>query len=313
MKETIPFLSIVSPIYRAENIAERLVAAIEMSVSKINLDYEIILVEDGSPDNSWAVIESIAKNNNKVKAIKLSRNFGQHYAITAGLDSAKGEWVVVMDCDLQDNPAEIPNMLETANKNDAKIILGQRLRRNDGFLKVLFSKLFYKSLSYLSGTEWDSTIANFGLYHRSVVKAIGTMREPIRFFPSMVKWVGFKAVKMPVLHDARDEGKSNYSFKKRLKLALDIILANSDKPLRIIVKFGLLVSFISALIGVYYIINYITGETTVMGFTSLMISIWFIGGLIFMLLGLIGMYIGKIFEAAKGRPIYIIEEIIENE
>lgn len=305
-----PFISIVSPIYKAENIAIRLVDAIESAVGKISANYEIILVEDGSPDNSWIVLQDIAKRNPKVKAVKLSRNFGQHYAITAGLDEAKGEWVVVMDCDLQDNPDEIANMLSTAKDKHAKVVLGQRLERNDSFSKVWFSKLFYSSLSYLSGAEWDSTVANFGLYHRSVVNAIGNMREPIRFFPAMVKWVGFKSVKMPVAHQARDEGASNYSLKRRLKLAMDIILANSDKPLRIIVKFGFLVSLIAAFIGILYIIRYLTGKTTVLGFTSLMISIWFVGGMIFMLLGIIGLYIGKIFEAAKGRPIYIVEERI---
>jgi polyisoprenyl-phosphate glycosyltransferase len=305
-----PFISVVSPIYCAENIADKLVFAIEQAVQKITDNFEIILVEDGSPDKSWSVLERIAVQNIKVKAIKLSRNFGQHYAITAGLDQAKGEWVVVMDCDLQDNPEEIIKMLHAAERQAAKIVLGQRLARNDFFLKIWFSKLFYKSLSYLSGAEWDPSIANFGLFHHSVIKAISSMREPIRFFPAMVKWVGYHSVKMTVAHQARVDGSSSYSFKKRLKLAADIILANSDKPLRIIVKFGFLVSFISAVIGLFYIVRYLTGYTTVLGFTSLMISIWFVGGLVFMLLGIIGLYIGKIFEAAKGRPIYIIEEII---
>lgn len=305
-----PFISIVSPIYRAEHIANRLVEAIELAVSKIHDDYEIILVEDGSPDNSWAALEQIAAQNKKVKALKLSRNFGQHYAITAGLDVAKGEWVVVMDCDLQDNPDEIANMLQAAKENNAKVVLGQRLERKDSFFKVWFSRIFYKCLSYFSGSEWDPTVANFGLYHRSVVAAIATMREPIRFFPAMVKWVGFKVVKMSVGHQARDEGSSNYNFKKRLKLAMDIVLANSDKPLRIIVKFGFIVSLLAAIIGLVFIVRYLTGQITVLGYTSLMISIWFVGGMFFMLLGIIGLYIGKIFEAAKGRPIYIVEEMI---
>ena len=305
-----PYISIVSPIYQAENIAERLVVAIEQAVNRITDDYEIILVEDGSADNSWKILEIIARQNQKVRVIKLSRNFGQHYAITAGLDEAKGEWVVVMDCDLQDNPEEIINMLNIAKQQEARVVLGQRFERNDTFLKVWFSKLFYSSLSYLSGASWDATVANFGLYHHSVVKAIGQMREPIRFFPAMVKWVGYKSIKMPVAHNARDEGKSNYSLKKRMKLALDIILANSDKPQRIIVKLGFVISFIASLIGLYYIISYLVGNTSVLGFTSLMISIWFVGGMIFMLLGITGLYIGKIFEAAKGRPIYIVEEKI---
>lgn len=307
---TQPYISIISPIYRAEQIATKLVKAIENVVVELTNDYEIILVEDGSPDNSWAVIESIAQNNSKVKVIKLSRNFGQHYAITAGLDYARGEWIVVMDCDLQDRPEEIPKMLAIAQREGAKVVLGQRLERNDNFLKVWLSRLFYFCLSYLSGTKWDPTVANFGLYHHSVIRSISQLREPIRFFPSMVKWVGFKSINMPVAHAARDEGVSNYNMKKRLKLALDIILANSDKPLRIIVKFGLMTSFLSALVGVFYIVKYLNGSTVVLGFTSLMISIWFVGGMIFMLLGIIGLYIGKIFETAKNRPIYIVEEKI---
>lgn len=308
-----PFLSIVSPIYRAGNIADRLVDAIEQALVPVTSDYEIILVDDGSPDNSWPVIEAIAQRKGRVKSVKLSRNFGQHYAISAGLDQAKGEWVVVMDCDLQDNPEEISRMLETARLNEAKIVLGQRLERNDNFSKVWFSRMFYRTLSYLSGSEWDASVANFGLYHKDVVRNIVRMREPIRFFPAMVKWVGFKMVKMPVAHQARDEGASNYNLKKRLKLAMDIILANSDKPLRIMVKFGFTVALVSALIGLIYMVQYFNGATTVLGFTSIMISIWFVGGMIFMLLGIIGLYIGKIFETAKERPIYIIEEIIHEQ
>lgn len=302
------FLSIVSPVYNAEFIVDKLVSSIIDSASKLEKDYEIILVDDGSPDNSWAKMQLIAGSNAKVKIIKLSRNFGQHYAISAGLDNTCGEWVVVMDCDLQDQPIEILNMLRVAQEENAKVVLGQRKQRQDNLFKIYFSNLFYLVLSYLSGTKWDSSIANFGLYHRDVVLSIRLFKEPIRFFPSMVKWVGFKTVKMEVAHQAREEGKSNYSFKKRIKLAIDIILANSDKPLRIIVKFGFTVSMIAALIGLIYVIRYLTGQIKVMGYTSLMISIWFVGGVMFMLLGLIGLYIGKIFEAAKERPVYIIEE-----
>ena len=304
------FLSIVSPIYRAENILERLVNAIAHAVQPLNCSYEMILVEDGSPDGSWEQLKALAEKNPQIKAIKFSRNFGQHYAISAGIEAAQGEWVVVMDCDLQDDPKEIPLMLEYAQQHQAKVVLGQRLERQDNFIKIALSKAFYKTLSYLSGTTWDATVANFGLYHKNVIKAIAQLKEPIRFFPSMVKWAGFKTVKMPVAHQARDEGASNYNLKKRLKLALDIILANSDKPLRIIVKFGLFTALLAALIGIVYIYKYLKGDIVVLGYSSMIISIWFIGGISFMLLGIIGLYIGKIFEAAKQRPTYIIEEFM---
>jgi dolichol-phosphate mannosyltransferase len=305
-----PFLSVISPVYRAANIVTELVETIERHVRPITPDYEIILVEDGSPDNSWQKTAAIAAQNPRVKAIKLSRNFGQHYAITVGLDHAAGEWVVVMDCDLQDRPEEIVNMLRLAEKEQVKIVLGQRLVRRDNLIKKYLSRLFYRLLSYFSGADWDPSVANFGLYHRDVVAAVCMMREPIRFFPSMVKWVGFPMMKMPVAHHAREEGKSTYSLKKRLKLAMDITLANSDKPLRIIVKFGMYMSLVAAAVGIYYFIKYLNGSIEVLGFTSLIISFWFVGGVICSLLGIIGLYIGKIFEAAKGRPIYIIEKTI---
>lgn len=303
-------ISIVSPVYNSQNTLDELISIIESAVVLTNDAYEIILVEDGSLDNSWQVMKTIAAKNNKVRIVKLSRNFGQHYAITAGLDCAIGEWVVVMDCDLQDRPEEIINMLAAAKEKNAKIVLGQRLKRDDNMIKIWVSRFFYRVLSYLSGSSWDPSIANFGLYHRDVIKAIGKMREPIRFFPAMVKWVGFNCIKMPVTHYARNEGKSNYTLDKRLKLAMDIVLASSDKPLRIIVKFGFTMALVSGSIGVYYILRYLRGQIIVLGYTSLIISIWFVGGVILMLLGIIGLYIGKIFEAAKERPIYIVEEII---
>jgi dolichol-phosphate mannosyltransferase len=184
-------ISVVSPVYKAHGIIPELVKRIKVAVKTITEDYEIILVEDGSPDNSWNEMVIESEKDKRVRSVKLSRNFGQHYAITAGLDLAKGEWVVVMDCDLQDQPEEIEIMLETA-KQGASIVLARRVERTDGFFKKMTSKTFYSLLSYLTGTKQDPSVANFGVYHREVVKAIRQLREPIRYFPAMVRWVGFK-------------------------------------------------------------------------------------------------------------------------
>lgn len=302
-----PLLSIVSPVYKAENIVEQLVFEIKKHVNPITEDFEIILVEDGSPDNSWQAIEKACIGDTKVKGIKLSKNFGQHYAITAGIDYTKGEWIVVMDCDLQDRPEEIKNLYKKA-KEGFDIVLARRIVRKDTFTKRLSSKLFYSVLSYLTGTKQDPSIANFGIYNKKVIAAIMQLREPIRYFPTMVRWVGFRKCLLDVSHSSRYSGKTTYNWQKLLRLSLDIMLANSDKPIKLIVKLGLFIALISFFFGLKVYYGYITHKITVPGYTSLQISIWFIGGMIMAVLGLIGLYVGKIFEAVKNRPIYIVAE-----
>jgi dolichol-phosphate mannosyltransferase len=303
------FFSIVSPVYRAEKIIPTLVKRIEDSISQITSNYEIILVEDCGPDNSWAAIESIAKTNLRVKGIKLSRNFGQHYAITAGLDQCKGDWIVVMDCDLQDQPEEIINLYAKA-KEGFDIVLARRAQRKDGFFKRFFSAAFYKTLSYLTGSEQDETVANFGIYSKKVIDAVVSMRESIRYFPTMIKWVGFESAKIDVVHDSREEGESSYNFKKLLKLALEIILAFSDKPLRLMIKIGLIISLISVVIAIDAIYSWLNGDISVLGYTSIIVSIWLLSGIIISTLGLVGLYVGKTFEGVKNRPIYLIQKKI---
>jgi dolichol-phosphate mannosyltransferase len=299
-----PHLSIVSPVYRAEKIIPELVARIEKTVTKITDDFEIILVEDCGPDNSWEVIEKISQDKIYLKGIKLSRNFGQHYAITCGLDHAHGEWVVVMDCDLQDQPEEIEK-LYYKTREGFDIVLASRIERQDHFFKRFFSKLFYRTLGYLTGSEQDETIANFGIYHNKVIKAVTSMRESIRYFPTMIKWVGFKSTKIDIEHAERLEGESSYNFKRLLDLALDIILAFSDKPIRLAIKFGFIISLGSIAVAIYYLIKWVLGDVEVLGYTSLIISIWLLSGISISILGIVGQYVGKTFEGVKNRPIYI--------
>lgn len=305
-------LSIVSPVYRAEKIIPQLIERILENAEKITSEYEIILVEDCGPDNSWEVMQKMAAANPKILAIKLSRNFGQHYAITAGLDHARGEWVVVMDCDLQDVPEEIPALYKKAQEG-YDIVLARRAVRKDHLLKRMFSAAFYRTLGYLTGSDQDESIANFGMYNRKVIQAVVSMRESIRYFPTMIKWVGFKSIKMDVVHDHRADGKSSYNFRKLLHLATDIILAYSDKPLRIMVRFGLIISFASFVIALRLLYLWANDSIEILGYTSLMVSIWLLSGLIISTLGLVGLYIGKTFEGVKKRPIYIIDKIINHD
>jgi dolichol-phosphate mannosyltransferase len=302
-----PVLSIISPVYNAEECLEELVTRIERTVKQMDVECEIILVDDWSKDGSWRKIEQIASAHDQVKGIRLSRNFGQHYAITAGLDHCRGDWVVVMDCDLQDQPEEIERLYDKA-KEGYQIVYGQRILRRDPWLKKIFSKIFYAIFGYLTDTKQDPSIGNFGIYHRHVIAAILSMKDYHRYFPTMVKWVGFSQAKIAVAHAERANGRSGYSVKKLLKLSMDIIISFSDKPLRLMVKFGIFISSISFLFALYTIVLFFQNKIEVLGYTSLIVSIWFLSGLTIMLLGVLGLYIGKTFEKAKDRPVYLVME-----
>lgn len=284
-----------------------LVSRIVSAITPITEQFEVVLVNDASPDNSWVEIEKVCANDSRIKGIRLSRNFGQHYAITAGLSFAQGEWVVVMDCDLQDRPEEIPHLYAKAHEGyDA--VLAQRTTRQDGLFKRLSSKGFYRLFSYLTDTKQDASVANFGIYHRKVIRAVLEMGDAMRYLPTQIQWVGFKKAYLPVEHAARGEGKSSYNFKRLFKLALETIISFSDKPLRLTVQFGFAITVLSLIAALWFFIQWISGNVAVLGYTSIMISIWFLSGVLISLIGIVGLYIGKMFEKVKGRPLFIISE-----
>lgn len=303
----IPHISIVSPVYRAENIVGKLVDEIQKVMMQMNLTYEIILVDDRSPDNSWEAMKQISSKNSEVKSIRLSRNFGQHPAIMAGLSKTKGEWIVVMDCDLQDQPKEIEKLYRKALEG-YDIVLARRENRQDGFLKKTSSKLFYVVFNYLSGIEINSEVANFGIYNKKVIKSIAQINDYIKFFPLFVQWVGFKSTSIVVEHNERVDGKSSYDLLKLISLAFNTIISFSDKPLKIFTFLGLSISSISFLSGCYYLIMALSGQIKEPGFSSLIISIWLLSGIIISIIGIVGIYLGKTFNQVKNRPIYIIDE-----
>ena len=300
-------ISIVSPVYRAEKILPILVSEINLVMERIGEDYEIILVDDRSPDNSWEVMKVLSSQNPKIKSIRLSRNFGQHSAIFAGLTKTKGDWVVVMDCDMQDQPKEIAKLYKKALEG-YDIVLGQRENRKDKFLKKLSSKLFYKVFNYLSGANFDNNVANFGIYHQKTIKSILDMGDYVKFFSLFINWIGFKSVSIPIEHGEREEGKSTYSVGRLFKQAFNVIISFSDKPLRLFINFGLSISVLSVIVGMYYLYLALTGKIAQPGFSSLILSIWFLSGIIISCIGIVGVYLGKTFDQAKGRPTFIIDE-----
>ena len=277
------------------------------SLSTITNDYEIILVNDASPDNSWAEIVNQCENNPKVKGINLSRNFGQHNAISAGLRFASGDWIVVMDCDLQDRPEEIPNLYRKAQEG-FDIVYARRAVRKDGFLKKSTSALFYRVFRDLSGVQSDKAIANFGIYNKRVIDEFNKMPEHTRFFPSQIKYLGFNDAAIDIEHGERLEGKSSYSLAKRFKLGSEVIISNSNKPLRFAVGLGFCMSAISFLLALYNVIAKWTGVIQVPGYTTTVFSIWFVGGLLLFVMGIMGLYIGRIYDQVKGRQFFIIKD-----
>ena len=306
-----PHISIVSPVYRAENIIEKLVDEVMEVVYQLDVNYEIILVDDRSLDNSWEVMKQLSTKFPEVKSIRLSRNFGQHPAIMAGLSIAKGEWIVVMDCDLQDQPKEISKLYNKALEG-YDIVLASREVRKDNFFKKLSSKIFAKLYGYLTDSNFDNSVANFGIYNKKVIEEVLNMNDFIKSFPLFVQWVGFNKTNIKVEHAKRNSGKSSYTYRKLLSLAFNTIISFSNKPLKLVVKFGLLISILSLIIGVLNLYQYSIGKISVVGYSSQIISIWLLSGIIITIIGVVGVYVGKIFDQVKDRKAFIIDKQIDN-
>lgn len=300
-----PHISVVIPVYRAEGCLSELYRRLVSVLETIAPDFEIVLVEDCGGDNSWQVIEQLAVSDNRVRGIQFSRNFGQHYGISAGLDVCRGDWVVVMDCDLQDRPEEIPHLYAKAQEG-YDVVLARRGVRRDPLFKRFASWLFYKMFSYLAEIEYDGETGNFRIMSRRVVVNFRRMGEQLRFFGGLVQWMGFPTASIEVLHAGRFEGKSSYTFAKLWKLASETVIAHSDKPLRLAVRFGFLMAFLSFCYGAYIFTNALLYDSPIPGWSSLIVSLYFIGGVVIGILGIIGIYLGKTFDEAKKRPLYII-------
>ena len=308
-----PDISVVIPIYLNEPFIEELSSRLIKSLEIITKNFEIILIDDYCPDNSWDKIKDQAHKDKRIKGIRFSRNFGKYKAITAGIDACRGEWVVVMDGDLQDRPEEIERLYKKAVEEGHDIVFARRKNRKDHFFKKLSSRLFYMILNKLSDTKIDSRVASFGIYSKKVIDNFKRMREQNRLFLLFISWLGFKPEFIDVEHEERSSGRSAYTFYERIKLAISAIISMSNKPLKIAAKIGFFISFISFLYGIFLIIRHFIWGVPVMGWTSLMVSVWFVGGLIFSLLGILGLYIGRIFDEVKYRPIYVIQEEIDRD
>lgn len=312
MDKRIPLISVVIPVYGCKGCLIELCTRIVQTIESIPAQPEIILVNDASPDLPWETIKQLSTEDDRIKGIDLARNFGQHHAITAGLDYTNGDWVVVMDCDLQDHPEEIANLYKKALEG-YEVVFANRTKRKDSWIKRKSSQLFYRTYDFFTGWNSDHTTANFSISAKMVVEAFRTMREQNRFFPLFVQWMGYKTGSIAVQHNARKEGETSYNIKRMIQLGTDAIIAQSNKPLRLSIQFGFLISLISFLFGVYFFARYFFLDVPVQGWTSVIVSIYFIGGLIFFNIGVLGLYIGKVFNETKARPLYLVRETTEDQ
>lgn len=306
----ISLLSIVVPVYGCSDCLAELVARLKKAVSMYVNEIEIILVDDCGPGNSWQTIKELGKQHPEIKGIKLSRNFGQYPATHAGLEKSTGDWIVVMDCDLQDPPEEIPKLIEQV-KSDYHVIRARRIGRQHAWYRKILSKAFYKFLKFLTDTEQDAGLTNFGLYSRKSIDALLSTGDYVRFFPTLISWVGFSSISVDTKHSESHDAKSSYSINELINLAINVAVSFSDKPLWLMVKYGMILCGLSLLTAFVILVQYFIGSFEIKGYTSLILSIWIFGSATIALLGLVGLYVGKAFEQVKKRPIYLIEEIDE--
>lgn len=302
-----PLISVVAPAYRCGSCLKELHRRLCLTLEQLTPHFEIILVNDASPENDWQIIRELASADPRVRGINLSRNFGQHHAIAAGIDHAFGEWVVVMDADLQDQPEEILRLYARAQEG-YDVVFATRGNRQDPFLKKLYSRLFTRVINALSSVHVVEGLSNFSIFNRQVADQFRALRERTRSFGLLMLWLGFRASYVEVVHGTRFAGTTSYTFLKALRFALDSLVSQSDQPLRVSIKLGFLTSALSALYACWLAIRYYLLDVSVAGWTSVMVSLFFLTGVVLADLGIIGLYLGKVFDEAKRRPLYVVRE-----
>jgi dolichol-phosphate mannosyltransferase len=305
-------ISVVSPVYKCGDCVAELHRQLVSALEALVASFEIVLVNDGCPDNSWEAVRGVAALDGRVKAINLSRNFGQHYAIAAGVHHCSGNWVVVMDCDLQDRPDEIPNLYRKALEG-YDIVYALRHNRQDTWGKRALSRGFGSLYNLLSDIKILPNACNFSIASRQVIDGYCRLKELNRSYHLLLRWLGFRYTYLPVEHADRFTGTSAYNIRRGFMLAIESVTSQSNKPLILSIRAGFMMSGSALLVGLYYIMRYLMHGIGVTGWTSMIVAIFFIGGLILANLGVVGLYLGKVFNEVKERPLYLIKETLNLE
>ena len=297
----------VVPVYNEQANVHELVDRLGTSLGQVSEDYGIILVDDGSIDQTWAEIVKESEEQPRLQGLRLSRNFGQHTAISAGLDMAQADWVIVMDGDLQDRPEVIPDLYaKAAEGND--VVFVAREDRPESRAYQLGQSVFYKTLRLLTGTDYNPAHGNFSIISNNVLARYKDFSEGDRFYGGLVEWIGFPRATLSAQHGTRFAGDTSYSFFRRLRFAKNIILSFSTRPLYAALAFGAIVTVFSFCFGIIVLFRALFFGYSVEGWPSIMVSIYFIGGVQMLMIGMNGLYIGRVSEEVKRRPLYIVSE-----
>ena len=305
-------VSVIIPMYYEEKVADECYKRVKnVLVSLSNYDHEIVFVNDGSKDKTLKILENIANIDNCVKVISFSRNFGHQAAVTAGLKYIIGDCALIMDADLQDPPELLPDMLKYWEQGYEVIYGKRKKRKGESAFKLLTAKMFYSTLNKLSDVDIPKNTGDFRLVDRKVIDVVNSLPEHNKFLRGLFSWVGFNQFAYEYERKERFAGKTKYPLKKMMKLGLDGIISFSTKPLKIVGSIGIISIFASLAILIYSILSYIfTWNNLTAGWTSIMCTVTFLGGVILLSLWMIAEYIGRIYDEAKGRPQYIIDKTI---
>lgn len=297
----------VVPVYGCAPCLPVLVDRVLTVCEAMETTVEIVLVDDRSPDGSWAVITGLVEGRAEVRGVRLSRNFGQHAAITAGLTTAQGRWVVVMDCDLQDPPELIPELYHQALQG-YDVVLGRRRERGQSRFRRIAARIYFQALAVVSEGRADGAYSGFSILSRRAVDAFLRFGERDRYFVFLVRWIGLEQTEIVYDRDARAAGGSSYTVRALLRHAATGFFFQTTALLRLIVWFGLGTAGVGVLLALYFLFRYLTG-TVAPGFTSVILVLLVLGGAILTSVGVVGLYIGRIFEQSKARPLFVVQEV----
>ncbi len=301
-----PLLSIIIPVY---NEAENILPLHEELTRYYKNEYEIIFVDDGSTDNTLAIIETLSKKDSHCKCISLSRNFGHQNALMAGLENVSGDIIVIMDGDLQHPPSLIPEMVNKLNSGYDVVVTKRNKTAEIGFFKKLTGVVFYKFINLISDVKIEPNVADFKAFNQKVLKAVLQFKERELFLRGIFSWIGFKTATIEFDAPARLHGKTKYSYSKMLRLALKGTTSFGFKPLRVALTVGAFISLAAFGFGVFALVSYYNGNT-VPGWASLIIAVMFLGGTQLLAIGLLGEYIASLFTETKQRPLYLVDRKI---
>jgi dolichol-phosphate mannosyltransferase len=312
-------ISVVIPCYNEQEVLDALYRRLSAAAESWNEDYEVVLVDDGSVDDTWSIIREIHERDPRWRAVRFTRNFGHQTAVSAGLRHTRGDCVIVMDADLQDPPEELIRFIDRWREG-YEVIYAIRRKRKEGILKKVAYKGFYRILGMLSSVTIPYDSGDFCVLDRKVVDVLNTMPEHNRFVRGLRAWAGFRQVGVPYERDARAAGEVKYTASKLIRLAIDGIFSFSTTPLRVATYLGLFVSFLCVLGVLVHLVQRIfadwftsIGHGPPPGFSTTVVGIFFLGGVQLICLGVIGEYIGRIYDEVKGRPLWLTSEVLGDE